>query len=190
MRRRRADPKKPPTVQPAGERIFVALGGNLGDVFSTMRGVLQQMRRWPHARVVAASWLYRTPPVDADGPDFLNGVVELRSTLQPLDLLHELLKLEAAFGRSRNDRLESRSRGSHRYASRTVDLDLLMVGDRRVDTPDLQLPHPRMHERAFVLAPLADLAPGLVLADGRTVGQALAGAPPLAMQRLVPLESS
>lgn len=189
MRRRRAETASGAKLIP-GERIFVALGGNLGDVFSTMRGALQDLRRWPHTQVVAVSWLYRTAPVDADGPDFLNGVVELRSSLAPQALLNELLKLEAVYGRHRDSLADARSRGTRRHASRTLDLDLLMVGDRHVDTSTLQLPHPRMHERAFVLAPLADVAPDLRLADGRAVGVALAGAPLLDMQRLVPLEAN
>ncbi len=167
------------------ERVFVALGGNLGDVFAAMRSALRSMRRLG-AEVVSSSWLYRTAPVDTDGPDFLNAVVELRTRLEPEDLMTRLLDLEVAHGRKRDS--QHRSDRMQRDA-RTLDLDLLLMGERRIDTPLLQLPHPRMLHRAFVLAPMNDIAPELILHDGRTVAQALAQAPKIVMQRLVPLES-
>jgi 2-amino-4-hydroxy-6-hydroxymethyldihydropteridine diphosphokinase len=171
----------------APERVFVALGGNLGDVFAAMRAALRSLRRLGSTEVVATSWLYRSAPVDADGPDFLNAVVELRTRLEPQALLERLLELEVRFGRIRQ---AVKSAKGTRHDARTLDLDLLMVGERRIDTPTLTLPHPRLHQRSFVLAPLADIAPDLTLADGRTVTQALAQAPVIALQRLVPLEST
>jgi 2-amino-4-hydroxy-6-hydroxymethyldihydropteridine diphosphokinase len=171
----------------ANERVFVALGGNLGDVFAAMRAALRSLRRIGGTEVIATSWLYRSAPVDADGPDFLNAVVELRTRLEPQALLERLLDLEARFGRPRDD---SRHLRSVRHEARTLDLDLLMVGERRIDTPTLQVPHPRMHQRAFVLAPLSDIAPELALHDGRTVAQALAQMPGVPLQRLVPLETT
>jgi 2-amino-4-hydroxy-6-hydroxymethyldihydropteridine diphosphokinase len=171
----------------ANERVFVALGGNLGDVFAAMRAALRSLRRIGGTEVVATSWLYRSAPVDADGPDFLNAVVELRTRLEPQALLERLLDLEARFGRPRDD---ARIGRGARHEARTLDLDLLMVGARRIDTPTLQVPHPRMHQRAFVLAPLSDIAPELELHDGRTVAQALAQLPGVPLQRLVPLETT
>lgn len=169
-----------------GERVFVALGGNLGDVAATMRQALRAIRSWPGTRLVTTSWLYRTQPVDAEGPDFLNAVAELRTVLEPEALLERLLDLERAMGRDRSPGDEA-DRGRGRYASRTLDLDLLMHGRRRMHTRALTLPHPRMHERAFVLAPLAEIDGLLELDDGRTAARALAQAPALRMQRLVPL---
>ncbi len=187
MKWRRADRARDAAAVAANERVFVALGGNLGDVFAAMRTALRSLRRIGGTEVIATSWLYRTAPVDADGPDFLNAVVELRTRLEPQALLERLHDLETRFGRPRDD---ARSVRHTRYEARTLDLDLLMVGDRRIDTPTLQVPHPRMHLRAFVLGPLSDIAPELELHDGRTVAQALAQAPDITMQRLVPLESS
>ncbi len=186
MKWRRADRPRD-AASAATERVFVALGGNLGDVFAAMRAALRSLRRLGSTEVVASSWLYRSAPVDADGPDFLNAVVELRTRLEPQALLERLLDLEVRFGRQRESGLAGKS---GRHEARTLDLDLLMVGDRRVNTPTLELPHPRLHQRSFVLAPLSDIAPDLTLADGRTVVQALAAAPAIPLQRLVPLESS
>ena len=159
-------------------RIFVALGGNQGDVVVTLRKAIRQMNAWPETNVVATSRFWRTAPVDAEGPDFVNAVVELHSTLAPEALLDRLMALEATLGRRRAPvaGVESRQPG-HRYGARPIDLDLLMHGAHRCATPRLTLPHPRMHERAFVLAPLADIAPDLLLHTGQTVSAALLGLP-------------
>jgi 2-amino-4-hydroxy-6-hydroxymethyldihydropteridine diphosphokinase len=101
---------------------------------------------------VARSSFYRSEPVDASGPDFVNAVAELRSTLEPEALLGALQSIESRFGRER----------PRRNAPRTLDLDLLRYGERQVRSPTLTLPHPRLQERAFVLLPLAELAPALV----------------------------
>lgn len=135
-----------------GERVFVGLGANLGDAQATLQGALDQLGRLPDTRLVATSSLYRTAPVDASGPDFLNAVAELRTGLEPHALLAQLQAIELRHGRER----------PYRNAPRTLDLDLLRYGDRRLSTPTLTLPHPRMDERAFVLVPLAELAPELV----------------------------
>jgi 2-amino-4-hydroxy-6-hydroxymethyldihydropteridine diphosphokinase len=139
----------------AGERVFVGLGANLGDAQATLQAALDQIARLPATRLVATSSLYRTAPVDASGPDFLNAVAELRTGLEPHALLTELQAIEQRHGRER----------PYRNAPRTLDLDLLRYGDRCLSTPALTLPHPRMHERAFVLVPLAELAPELVTGD-------------------------
>jgi 2-amino-4-hydroxy-6-hydroxymethyldihydropteridine diphosphokinase len=137
----------------AGERIFVGLGANLGAAGATVRAALDALDALPGTRVVARSSLYRSAPVDADGPDYVNAVAELRSTLAPEALLAALQSIEARFGRQR----------PHRNAPRTLDLDLLAYGERRLDTPTLVLPHPRAHQRAFVQVPLAEIAPELAL---------------------------
>ncbi|MBS3995953.1 MAG: 2-amino-4-hydroxy-6-hydroxymethyldihydropteridine diphosphokinase, partial [Hydrogenophaga sp.] len=106
----------------------------------------------PGLRLVKASRPYRTAPVDSCGPDYLNAVAEVSTTLTAPALLVTLQAIENANGRER----------PYRNAPRTLDLDLLLYGDARIDSPDLTLPHPRMWARAFVLVPLADIAPGLV----------------------------
>ena len=136
----------------AGERIFVGLGANLGDAVAAVRAAFDAIGAMPGTLLVARSALYRSAPVDATGPDYVNAVAELRSTLEPLVLLAALQVIETAFDRQR----------PYRHAPRTLDLDLLRYGERRLDTPTLTLPHPRMTERAFVLLPLAELAPELV----------------------------
>ncbi|MDM0018531.1 2-amino-4-hydroxy-6-hydroxymethyldihydropteridine diphosphokinase [Variovorax saccharolyticus] len=130
-------------------RAFVAIGANLGDARETVRQAMDDLDRVPQTRVSARSSLYRSAPVDAGGPDFVNAVVELETGLDPQALLAELQRLEAGAGRER----------PYRNAPRTLDLDLLRHGDVVLDTPRLRLPHPRMAERAFVLLPLAEIAP-------------------------------
>ena len=145
------------------ERIFVGLGANLGDARATVTDAIANLARLPGTTLVATSSLYLSAPVDAAGADYVNAVVELRSELEPLLLLAHLQEVEQCFGRER----------PYRHAPRTLDLDLLSYGLRRIDAPTLTLPHPRMHLRAFVLAPLAELVPEMTLADGKTVAQAL-----------------
>lgn len=135
----------------AGERVFVGLGANLGDAPATLQHAFEALSALPGTRCVARSSLYRSAPVDAAGPDYINAVAELRTKMQPPVLLRALQGIEARFGRER----------PYRNAPRTLDLDLLRYGDRRIATPELTLPHPRLHERAFVLVPLAELAPEL-----------------------------
>lgn len=127
----------------------VGVGGNLGDAQATVRQALADLARLPHSRLLKASSLYRSAPVDAGGPDFINAVVLLQTRLAPLPLLHTLQALEQAAGRER----------PYRNAPRTLDLDLLSHGEVRLDTAELTLPHPRMRQRAFVLLPLAEVWP-------------------------------
>jgi 2-amino-4-hydroxy-6-hydroxymethyldihydropteridine diphosphokinase len=146
------------------ERVFVGLGANLGDAVHSVRAALLQLGVLPRTVVVAASSLYRSAPLDAAGPDYVNAVAELRTELEPDELLAQLQALEQRFGRQR----------PHRNAPRTLDLDLLYFGERRIVSPALSVPHPRLHERAFVLAPLSELAPGLPCPGGLDVAQSLA----------------
>jgi 2-amino-4-hydroxy-6-hydroxymethyldihydropteridine diphosphokinase len=134
-------------MSPPSFRAYVGLGGNLGDVQATFRSALSQLASAPGTTIEAASSLYRTRPVDADGPDFLNTVVALQSSLGPHELLGVLQRIETAHNRER----------PFRNAPRTLDLDLLWFGGAALSGLELTLPHPRMHERAFVLAPLAEL---------------------------------
>ena len=130
-------------------RAFVAIGANLGDARDTVLRAMDDLDRLPRTRVSARSSLYRSAPVDAGGPDFVNAVVALETGLDPHALLAELQRLDAGAGRER----------PYRNAPRTLDLDLLRHGDAVLDTPQLSLPHPRIAERAFVLLPLAEIAP-------------------------------
>ncbi len=129
---------------------FIGLGANLGDRGAALQQALASMAALPGTGVRQVSSLYRSAPVDSDGPDYLNAVAELATELAPLALLRALQAIEAAAGRER----------PYRNAPRTLDLDILLYGDEAIDTPDLTVPHPRMGERAFVLLPLSELAPG------------------------------
>lgn len=144
---------------------FVALGANLGDAAQTLRDALQTLACAPGIRLVQASSLYRTAPVDASGPDYINAVAEVATTLTAPALLAALQAVENGAGRER----------PYRNAPRTLDLDLLLYGSAHIDSPDLTVPHPRMGERAFVLVPLREIAPGLVNDDvlTRVSGQAI-----------------
>jgi 2-amino-4-hydroxy-6-hydroxymethyldihydropteridine diphosphokinase len=134
------------------QTAYVGLGANLGEARETLRQALAELGRLPGTRLVRASALYRSAPVDAQGPDFWNAVARLDTTLAPYALLAALQQLEQAAGRER----------PYRNAPRTLDLDVLLYGTLRQDDPELTLPHPRMRERAFVLLPLAEIAPELV----------------------------
>nr|WP_145546186.1 2-amino-4-hydroxy-6-hydroxymethyldihydropteridine diphosphokinase [Variovorax boronicumulans] len=131
---------------------FVGLGGNLGDARATVLWALQALAGLPETSVVKASSLYRSAPVDAYGPDYINAVAQLQTRLAPLDLLDGLQGLEALQGRQR----------PYVNAPRTLDLDLLLYGSGHWDLPRLTIPHPRMWQRAFVVLPLAEIAPELV----------------------------
>ena len=132
---------------------WVGLGANLGDRTAALRTALAALAALPGTRLLRVSSLYRSAPVDAGGPDYLNAVAEIATQLPPHDLLAALQAIERAAGRER----------PYRNAPRTLDLDILLYGDLRLDSATLMLPHPRMHERAFVLLPLAELAPDRVL---------------------------
>lgn len=135
-------------------RAFIGLGANLGEARAALAQAVRAMGQLPGTRVEQVSGLYRSAPLDAGGPDYLNAVAELQTTLAPLALLHALQAIELAAGRER----------PYRNAPRTLDLDLLLFDALKQGDAVLTLPHPRMHERAFVLRPLAELAPELVSA--------------------------
>jgi 2-amino-4-hydroxy-6-hydroxymethyldihydropteridine diphosphokinase len=137
----------------AERRAYIGLGANLGDVLVTLEAACEALRRLPNSRWIGRSGWYRSAPVDAYGPDFLNAVAVLDTRLEPLALLRELQAIERAQGRER----------PYINAPRTLDLDLLLCGEVVCDTPVLTLPHPRLQERAFVLLPLEEVAPNLTL---------------------------
>ena len=155
-------------------RAFIALGANLEDPAAQVRAALADLTGSGDIALVAASSLYRTAPIGADGPDYINAVAAVDTPLPPAGLLSRLFAVEAHFGRTR----------SYRNAPRTLDLDLLLYDDQVLDGPELTLPHPRLHLRAFVLVPLAEIAPDLAL-PGR--GSVAAWLPAVANQRIVKL---
>jgi 2-amino-4-hydroxy-6-hydroxymethyldihydropteridine diphosphokinase len=136
-------------------RAYVGLGANLGDRRRTLRAAVDALGAEEGIEIAAVSTLRETDPVGVgDQPRFVNGVVVLDTTLAARELLDRLLAVEQRFGRVR-------APGEH--GPRTLDLDLLLYGDEELDEPGLSVPHPRLHERRFVLEPLAELAPGLVV---------------------------
>lgn len=133
---------------------YVALGANLGNPRATVLAAFAALANLPESRVARCSSLYRTAPVGIlSQPDFVNAVALLETTLAPEALLDALLDIEARFGRIRRER----------NGPRTLDLDLLLYDDIELDLPRLTLPHPRLHLRAFVLLPLAEVAPDLAI---------------------------
>jgi 2-amino-4-hydroxy-6-hydroxymethyldihydropteridine diphosphokinase len=143
-------------------RAYVGLGANLGEREATIRRALDLLAAVAGVEVAGVSTLRETDPVGyADQPRFLNGAAALETTLSARELLSLLLAVERALGRDRSHEV--------RFGPRTIDLDLLLYGDAVVDEPGLTVPHPRLAERTFVLEPLEELDPGLVLPDGRPV---------------------
>ena len=142
----------PPLMARPDVTAFIALGANLGDAAQALRDALNALLGVPGVRLVQASGLYRTAPIDSSGPDYVNAVAQVATTLTAPALLDALQSIENAAGRER----------PYRNAPRTLDLDLLLYGDARIDSPRLSVPHPRLWERAFVLVPLAEIAPHLV----------------------------
>lgn len=135
-------------------RTFIGLGSNLGERRETLRAAIGRLRGLPDVEVKAVSSFRDTDPVDyLDQPRFLNGAVEVQTELSARALLGALLKLERDFGRDRST--------APTHGPRTLDLDLLLYGDATIDEPLLKVPHPRLHERRFVLEPLAELDPDL-----------------------------
>ena len=133
---------------------YIALGSNLDEPATQVAAGFAALAALPESRLRARSSFYRTAPVGyADQPDFINAVGALDTALSPRALLDALLDIELAHGRAR----------THANAPRTLDLDVLLYGDVQLDEPGLTLPHPRMHERAFVLVPLAEIAPACVI---------------------------
>ena len=154
---------------------FVALGANLGDPAATVKAAFAALANLPESRVVHCSSLYRTAPVgNTEQPEFINAVAALETTLAPESLLDALFDIEARFGRIR----------AEKNGPRTLDLDLLLYGDQFVSLPRLTLPHPRLHLRAFVLQPLAEIAPDLKIPGRGTVAAWL---PAVANQGIVRL---
>lgn len=140
--------------------VFIGIGSNLGDRAAQIDRACTEIAALPATTLVARSAHYASAPLDAPGGEYLNAVVQVRSALVPLDLLHALQAIETRHGRLR----------PFAGAPRTLDLDLLLYGDLVVASDELTLPHPRLHERAFVIVPLAEIAPqAIVPGRGRVV---------------------
>lgn len=131
---------------------YIGLGANLGDAAQAVLDAIAALAATPGVLLVQSSSLYRSAPVASSGPDYINAVAQVATTLSAPDLLGALQTMEQAAGRER----------PYRNAPRTLDLDLLRYGDARIASPELTVPHPRLGERAFVLLPLREIAPGLV----------------------------
>ncbi|MBX3578112.1 MAG: 2-amino-4-hydroxy-6-hydroxymethyldihydropteridine diphosphokinase [Rhizobiaceae bacterium] len=137
------------------ERVFLSLGGNIGEPARAFASALTMLDADAETRVERVSSLYRTPPWGkTDQPDFINAAAELTTTRQPADFLDLCIRSERALKRVR----------AERWGPRLIDLDILAFGDRVVHVPGLDIPHPRMFDRAFVLVPLNEIAPGLMVA--------------------------
>jgi 2-amino-4-hydroxy-6-hydroxymethyldihydropteridine diphosphokinase len=158
-------------------QAYIGLGSNLADPRMQVERGLHALAALPGSRLLRQSRLYRSAPWGRlDQPEFVNAVGMLETGLEPMDLLHELLEIERGFGRARDDT---------RWGPRVLDMDILVYGDRVVDQAGLHVPHPRLHERAFVLAPLAEIAPGLVVPGRGRVEDLLSG---VAAQRIAKLD--
>jgi len=135
--------------------VYAGLGANLGHARQSLDAAILAIGKLPETLLVGRSSFYQSAPFQADGPDYTNAVVHLRTRLNAIDLLRAFQRIELLAGRER----------PYRNAPRTMDIDLLLFGDGDIQSPALQVPHPRMRERAFVLVPLSELAPGLVTKD-------------------------
>ena len=153
----------PMAMEMRGEDAFIGLGSNLGDRGAELDQALIEIAALPGTELVARSSQYESSPWHASGGDYVNAVAHVRTTLAPLALLHALQAIEARHGRER----------SFVNAPRRLDLDLLLRGTTACVSDELVLPHPRMHERAFVLVPLAEIAPDLVIPGWGSVREML-----------------
>lgn len=135
---------------------YIGLGANLGDAIATIKRAATEISTLPGISSLALSSLYRSAPVDASGPDYINAVARIHTVMTADELLRALQGVELLHGRLR----------PYRNAPRSLDLDLLLYGDERIHSADLIVPHPRMHERAFVLQPLLELSPDIQLEQG------------------------
>lgn len=159
-----------------GVAVYIGIGSNLGDPMNRVRQAFAALEGIPRTRVKACSPLYRSEPVGpADQPDYINAVACLETELDPRALLEELQAIEQRQGRVRT---------WQRWGPRTLDLDILLYDDLELSAQDLILPHPRLHERAFVLYPLRDIAPHLLIPGRGDLETLLRACPPLRLERL------
>ncbi len=158
-------------------RAHVALGANLGNPLAALRAALSDLAAVEGVAVTATSSFYRTAPIESSGPDYVNAVAAVETTLPPLALLHALQAIEKAHGRVRPAGVVN--------APRTLDLDLLLYGDSVIAMPELTVPHPRMHLRAFVLVPLLEIAPDASIPGRGEARHFLASVADQAIERII-----
>lgn len=135
------------------ELVYIGIGANLGDAKNTVQAAIKVLKTLPSSSWQVASSLYRTAPVDASGDDYINAVACVKTQLAPVDFLHALQSIEQDFGRER----------PYFHAPRTLDLDVLLFGQQCINTEELTVPHPEIIHRAFVLAPLTEIAPDIII---------------------------
>ncbi len=158
------------------ERVYIGLGSNLATPLLQLRSALAGLAALPHTRLIAQSSFYASDPLGpADQPRYVNAVAALDTELSPLALLDALQTIELEQGRTRK---------AERWGPRTLDLDILLFGEHQLDEPRLTVPHYHIHARAFVLYPLAEIAPGLQLPDGRALTELLSACPFVGLERL------
>lgn len=158
------------------ERVYIGLGSNLAEPLAQLRGALAALAGLPQSRLLTASSFYASDPLGPpDQPRYVNAVAALDTRLAPLQLLDALQAIELNQGRVRK---------AERWGPRTLDLDILLFGERQLDEPRLKVPHYHLHARPFVLYPLAEIAPELRLPDGRALGELLAACPFQGLERL------
>jgi len=157
---------------PLAHHAYIGVGSNLDEPLQQVRAAIAELGELPRSRVTGRSSLYRSAPIGTgEQPDYINAVIDIATDLSPEGLLGELQAIEARHGRVRGER----------NAPRTLDLDLLLYDQAVIATPDLTVPHPRMHQRAFVLLPLAELAPIVIIPGHGAVDALLQG---VAVQRI------
>ncbi|MFA0811892.1 2-amino-4-hydroxy-6-hydroxymethyldihydropteridine diphosphokinase [Microbulbifer epialgicus] len=150
------------------EKVFIGLGSNLAQPQNQLRSALAAIDQIPSSRLLRCSSFYSSAPIGpGEQPDYVNAVAELETALSPIELLNHLQSIEAAHGRER----------SVRWGARTLDLDILLFGEKQIDEVRLQVPHPRIAERNFVLLPLSELEPKLKLPTGKTLQRLLQDCP-------------
>ncbi|VXC42345.1 2-amino-4-hydroxy-6-hydroxymethyldihyropteridine pyrophosphokinase [Pseudomonas sp. 8BK] len=164
------------------ERVYIGLGSNLATPLEQLRNALAALAALPHTSLAAQSSFYASDPLGpADQPRYVNAVAALDTELSPLVLLDALQTIEQEQGRTRK---------AERWGPRTLDLDILLFGERQLDEPRLTVPHYHMHARAFVLYPLAEIAPDLQLPDSRTLAELLDACPYIGLERLSAAEQT
>lgn len=158
-----------------GVQVFIALGANIAQPTKQLRRAIALVCLLPHTRLIKSSSFYASAPQGyTDQPDFINAVIEISTELSPRELLESLLAIESALGRERKIL----------NGPRTIDLDLLLYGDMSISRKELTVPHPRMHERAFVLLPLAEIAPDIVIPPHGVVKDLLPGVADQIIERI------
>ena len=151
------------------ERVYIALGSNLDNPLQQLHSAVQKLQQLPLSKFVRGSSIYRSEPLgDNTQPSYLNAIVAIETELSPLELLDNLQIIEQKQGRARN---------KERWSARSLDLDILLFGQQCMQTERLQIPHYQMHKRAFVLYPLTEIAPQLIVPCGTTLTRLLAHCP-------------